>query len=341
MKQQFEIFISFSSIDRPRARELAVELKHSGFQVWFDEWFISIGSNIPLEIQNGIENSRSVLMLMTPEYFASEWAKLESTALIYQDPTNSSKSILPVLIRDCVPPKNIQALRHFDLREYSNSTLDLLISELCRVLEAEPRQRVSIKEKVVKELSEEVAKRKATEIEDAYLTIIETTAGIQNCALLFFDIDGFTLINAKFGSDDSERILKEIHVILARGLNDRAIVRRWKADEFIVVVPGMTEHAAFSLATKKISQIGAHDWKSICDGLYVTISCGIAIRLDYSEIPQSVLDVEWIERAILGMYSAKARGGRQARVGKSQTSKTREQLKSMLNPVSYLERFGS
>jgi hypothetical protein len=60
MTFKYHIFLSHSSQNKPIARLVAHELKHAGFDVWFDEWMIALGDDIFLEIERGIEQSRAI-----------------------------------------------------------------------------------------------------------------------------------------------------------------------------------------------------------------------------------------------------------------------------------------
>ena len=90
MKTEFEydLFISHSSKDKQVARLLAIELKYAGFNVWFDEWHIDIGDDIYLEIERGIENSKCMLVLMSDNFFQSEWVNFERSSMGFRDPSN-------------------------------------------------------------------------------------------------------------------------------------------------------------------------------------------------------------------------------------------------------------
>jgi TIR domain len=45
----FDVFLSHSSKDKAVVRELAARLRSDGLRVWFDEWEIQPGDNIPLD----------------------------------------------------------------------------------------------------------------------------------------------------------------------------------------------------------------------------------------------------------------------------------------------------
>ncbi|MGH7454367.1 MAG: toll/interleukin-1 receptor domain-containing protein [bacterium] len=98
---QYDVFLSHSSKDKPVVRELANRLKHDGLRVWLDEWEIQPGDMIGLKLQQGLERSRTLLMVMSHAYFASEWSMLEhhtSRRAGFRDPTNAQRRFITMLI---------------------------------------------------------------------------------------------------------------------------------------------------------------------------------------------------------------------------------------------------
>ena len=51
MRQEFEynVFLSHSEQDKAVVRPLADRLRQHGLKVWFDEWVLKPGENIPAE----------------------------------------------------------------------------------------------------------------------------------------------------------------------------------------------------------------------------------------------------------------------------------------------------
>ena len=81
---QYDVFLSSSSGGKPALRELAERLKRDGLRVWLDEWVIQPGDSIPLAIEQGLESSRTLVLVMSEHSVgknsASEWVTLERHA---------------------------------------------------------------------------------------------------------------------------------------------------------------------------------------------------------------------------------------------------------------------
>ncbi len=96
MDYQFDIFLSHANEDKDNvARPLAKLLRNAGLKVWFDEEVITIGDSIRRSIENGLNNSRYGLVILSKNFFAKEWPQMELDALMAKE-ISKGKTILPV-----------------------------------------------------------------------------------------------------------------------------------------------------------------------------------------------------------------------------------------------------
>src|SRR5262245_27117889 len=58
----YDVFLSHSSKDKAVVRPLAERLRKDGLKVWFDEWEIKAGDSIPAKIEEGLEQSRVLVL---------------------------------------------------------------------------------------------------------------------------------------------------------------------------------------------------------------------------------------------------------------------------------------
>ncbi len=131
---EYDVFLSYSSKDREIVHSLAERLKQDGLRVWLDAWAIQPGDSIPLKIQRSLEQSRTLLMCMSPAYFDSEWGKLEHLTLLFRDPTNARRRFIPLLIEDCSPPDIIAQFARIDWRAISDEAYAKILTA-CREVE--------------------------------------------------------------------------------------------------------------------------------------------------------------------------------------------------------------
>lgn len=143
MDKTFNLFLSHNDVDKPWTERLAaaVEADRSGppLKVFFDKWDIPHGSDISSELEEGLQNSRYVGLVLSPESLASDWVTLERSTAIHRDPSARQRSLIPLLRRTCALPDMLARLKHIDFRREQdfNDGLDALVG----ILRGRPAQR--------------------------------------------------------------------------------------------------------------------------------------------------------------------------------------------------------
>jgi small GTP-binding protein len=97
---KYDVFLSHSSKDKAVVRPLAERLRRDGLRVWFDEWELKPGDNIPSKIEEGLEHSRVLVLCMSAHAFGSDWAQLESYTFRFRDPLNKERRFIPLHLDD-------------------------------------------------------------------------------------------------------------------------------------------------------------------------------------------------------------------------------------------------
>nr|VFJ42940.1 MAG: WD domain-containing protein, G-beta repeat-containing protein [Candidatus Kentron sp. DK] len=116
--QQFthDVFLSHNAKDKPRVRQLAEQLRDAGLIVWFDEWNILPGEDIFLAVEKGLEQSRVLLLCLSPAALGSDWVKLERGTVLFRDPANTGRRFIPLLLEDCDPPDTLKRYKYLDFK---------------------------------------------------------------------------------------------------------------------------------------------------------------------------------------------------------------------------------
>ena len=135
---EYDVFISHASKDKPRARQIAVYLRSNGLSVWFDESSVPPGGHISHSILAGLQASRTLVFLLSPDFLHSDWASLELHTTIFRDPLNRHRRFIPVLIADCkkLIPDMLRPYRRIDLRQPTPAAY----AELLAACQAAPSQ---------------------------------------------------------------------------------------------------------------------------------------------------------------------------------------------------------
>lgn len=124
----YDIFLSHSSKDKEKVRAVAAFLETNGLAVWFDEKCIGPGDDIFLAIENGLQTSRNLLLFISPDALKSDWVSLEKNTVIFRDPSNKLRKLIPVVIEDCELPDTLKRYKYIKHSEESNQWLDDILS---------------------------------------------------------------------------------------------------------------------------------------------------------------------------------------------------------------------
>jgi hypothetical protein len=127
----YDVFISHNSKDKPIVRELAQRLRKDGLRVWLDEWEIKPGDPISLKIEQGLQQSRVLVLAMSANAFGSNWVSLERHTALFRDPTNLKRRFVPLRLDDAPIPDVLKQFAYVDWRQRSEAEYARLL-EACR-----------------------------------------------------------------------------------------------------------------------------------------------------------------------------------------------------------------
>jgi small GTP-binding protein len=133
----FDAFLSHSSRDKEIVRPLAERLIADGLRVWFDEWNILPGDNIPATIERGLESSRVLVLFLSCNALGSDWAQLESGTFRFRDPMNKERRFIPIRLDDTPLQGSIAQFLYIDWRNTEHEREYKQLLEACRKDKAE------------------------------------------------------------------------------------------------------------------------------------------------------------------------------------------------------------
>ncbi len=99
-------------------RELVAQWRKLGLEVFFDEDDIRGGTPIVTGVQEGLEQSRFVVLVLSEQSLNSRWVALEIGMTIFSDPAALQNKLIPILlepIEEGLLPPAIRRLRRVDL----------------------------------------------------------------------------------------------------------------------------------------------------------------------------------------------------------------------------------
>jgi diguanylate cyclase (GGDEF)-like protein len=127
--------------------------------------------------------------------------------------------------------------------------------------------------------------------------------GGEPLSVLFVDLDHFKAINDRLGHACGDHCLRELAQALRNSLGEGNLLARYGGEEFIAVLPGHGGAAARVIGEQLRSAVENTDIHWEGEVLHLSVSVGVATRLDSETTPASTID-----RADKALYAAKRSG---------------------------------
>jgi hypothetical protein len=131
------VFISYSHDDKLIVNKLAAHLVKHNANVWVDTWELNVGDSIITKVQEAIEGSSALLVMLSESSVGSEWCKKELTAGLMRELEEKRVVVLPVLLEDCQVPIFLRDKMYADLRGDFDSGLHSIIEAIAKVTNAD------------------------------------------------------------------------------------------------------------------------------------------------------------------------------------------------------------
>ena len=115
--KEYDVFLSHNSIDKDWGSKLKSALENSGIKVWLDRDEIRPGDLFAKALEKGLEESKCVAFIISPEAIASGWVEEEYyRALTIAHSSSQSLRLIPVLLRDANLPGFLSSRNWVDFR---------------------------------------------------------------------------------------------------------------------------------------------------------------------------------------------------------------------------------
>ena len=109
-----QVFISYSSTDRERAKRLAEAVEAAGYSVWWDRQ-IAPGEIFDEAIEAALNQSACVVVIWSSASVKSEWVKTEAAEAAKR------KVLVPVLLDSVTIPLEFRRIQAADLTQWNGS----------------------------------------------------------------------------------------------------------------------------------------------------------------------------------------------------------------------------
>ncbi len=125
----------------------------------------------------------------------------------------------------------------------------------------------------------------------------------QKVAILFLDLDHFKTINDSLGHEAGDHLLQQVSLRIKEVLRKQDTIARMGGDEFIILIPGLTDTDHTARLAEKILDAVTPVFKIGDNELYIGCSIGISI------FPDDGMEIKTLlKNSDLAMYRAKEKG---------------------------------
>jgi TIR domain len=94
-----DFFISYSTQNVSEAREVNRYLEEAGYSTIVQFKDFPVGSNFVIEMQEGLERGARAIVLLSPDYVASDHCRAEWAAIYNNDPLGKRRKLVPLLLK--------------------------------------------------------------------------------------------------------------------------------------------------------------------------------------------------------------------------------------------------
>ncbi|MCC6612464.1 MAG: toll/interleukin-1 receptor domain-containing protein [Anaerolineae bacterium] len=98
---KYDVFISHSSADKPIVQEITRVFREAGVRYWVDHEQVGIGESVIKKIEEGIRDSKHVLVCLSTNLGVSNWCRAEYGVILHRYFTGTTnKRVLPLYLEN-------------------------------------------------------------------------------------------------------------------------------------------------------------------------------------------------------------------------------------------------
>ena len=140
----YDAFISYSHKDSVWVRgTLLPRLEREGLRVCIDYRDFEIGVPSLVNMEKAVEQSRKTLLVLTPNWIASDWTAFEALLIQTDDPIGRGQRILPLMVQSCSLPDRLRIFSYLDLTDTAD--FDFQMQRLVAAIRSSPQRPASAK----------------------------------------------------------------------------------------------------------------------------------------------------------------------------------------------------
>lgn len=127
----FDVFISYAHEDMEWAKWLHDGFSSRGLNVFWDEAVLRLGDNLAARVEQSLEHSIAVLLLLSRKSLDSAWVKFESSFNWTSTFIEGNRRLIPIIIeKGCEVPTRLRNLRSCEFTQKDDTKLQHLVDDL-------------------------------------------------------------------------------------------------------------------------------------------------------------------------------------------------------------------
>jgi hypothetical protein len=127
------IFISYSHQNKDFVDKLAAHLVKHKARVWIDRWELNVGDSIIDRIQNAIQESDALIVVVSKASMDSQWCKKELSSGFLRELEEKRIVVMPLLLEDCEMPIFLRGKKYADFRKDFNEGFSQTLEAIAKV----------------------------------------------------------------------------------------------------------------------------------------------------------------------------------------------------------------
>lgn len=185
--------------------------------------------------------------------------------------------MVPVLVGDC-PWGFIGFDACREARQWTESEESILVTAAASLGSAIGRQQAETRQRQQAYSDPLTGLPNRLALEDAFsAAIAQSRLARRQLAVLFFDLDGFKIVNDGLGHATGDALLQQLAERLRWQLPPNATLARWGGDEFVCLLPSIDRPEAATAVAKGLQAAIAPPFELANESLHLTGSLGIAL----------------------------------------------------------------
>jgi hypothetical protein len=130
---EYDVFVSYSHKDALFVQSLVDALEARGIKAWYDGGELRVGDSFMQKIGDALEQSRYFLLVLSPDYLASQWTSFELGVALSAASTKGAR-VIPVLVRKSDLSALPIPLRRHQVLDATQTSVEQLAAEVAEVV---------------------------------------------------------------------------------------------------------------------------------------------------------------------------------------------------------------